>query len=93
MDIVITMSVVVGVNVVHVWFVVLLEVEQLSQVLHNSSVFLTWLALLWSLWLPALWLTLLWLLLLFNWSIWVTTWSVGWIWFVLLLSRSFPFLL
>ena len=80
--------------VVHLWIIVLLEVEQLSQVLHNSSIFLAWLTLLRSLWLSALWLTLLWLLL-FYWSVWIAAWRVGWIWFVLLLSlsRSFSFLL
>ena len=80
--------VIMGVHAVHVWVIVLLEVEKLSQVLHNSSVFWAWLSLLRSLWLSAFWLTLLWLLL-FNWSIWIAAWRVCWIWFVLRLSRSF----
>ena len=82
---------VVVIPAVHVGVLILLEVEQLSQVLHNSFVFLAWLSCLRCLWLLAIWFAL-WLLL--NWSIWVATWSISWVWFVLLLfglSFNFPF--
>ena len=83
--------VIVVIPTVHVGVLILLEVEQLSQVLHNSFVFLAWLSFLRWLWLLAIWFAL-WLLL--NWSIWVATWSISWVWFVLLLfgcSFNFPF--
>lgn len=82
---------VVVIPAVHVGVLILLEVEQLSQVLHNSFVFLAWLSCLRCLWLLAIWFAL-WLLL--NWSIWVATWSISWVWFVLLLFGcffNFPF--
>ena len=83
---------VVVIPAVHVWVLILLEVEQLSQVLHNSSVILPFLAFLRWCWLLAIWFALR--LLFLNWSIWITTWSVSWVWFVLLLfgcSFNFPF--
>ena len=83
--------VIVVIPTVHVGVLILLEVEKLSQVLHNSFVFLAWLTFLRWLWLLAIWFAL-WLLL--NWSIWVATWSISWVWFVLLLfgcSFNFPF--
>ena len=83
---------VVVISAVHVWILILLEVEQLSQVLHNSLVILSWLTFLRWCWLLAIWFAL-WLLFL-NWSIWVSTWSVSRVWFVLLLfgcSFNFPF--
>lgn len=73
---------------VHARLVILLEVEQLSQVLHHTSIFLAWALL--SFGLLALGLTGL--LLLFNWSVWVSTWRVSWVWLVLLLCSSFPLL-